>query len=843
MYAKVIVDVPVKQTNRAFDYRVPESMEKLIEIGSRVGVTFGPRVIQGFVVDLIDSSDIENSKIKEITQILDLHPPLTKELVQLSGWMRDAYLCYEIKALQLMVPGALKAKYERSISLDLFVYSASQTAFTVKQQELLNYINSKGSVVLEVLLELYPDHGPFVKEMVRSGLMLESHLIKDRLAKKKVLTVYPPENIKLLAVYLGELSVKAHRQQQVLRYLMDHNRPIALTKLMLELEVGAGTVKGLADKGWLQLKEVEVFRDPYDHHNYPQTGPLLLTDEQTQVFQQIKSSLIKHRHQVFLLHGVTGSGKTEVYMQSIQECLDLGKEAIVLVPEISLTPQMVERFKGRFGNLVAVLHSRLSQGERYDEWRKIQLQKVKVAIGARSAVFAPFQQLGLLIIDEEHESSYKQEDSPKYHAREVAVQRGIYNQAVVILGSATPSLESYHKTLSRTNTGDSTSEKLESAGTMRLLTMESRVEGRPLPEVQIIDMREQLKEGNRSMFSRPLHKAIEVRLQRKEQIILFLNRRGYSTFVMCRSCGYVAGCPHCDISLTYHQKSKVIRCHYCGYAEAENKQCPECSSEHIRYFGTGTQRVEEELYKLFAGVRVIRMDMDTTTEKGSHEKWLTMFRDRKADVLLGTQMVAKGLDFPNVTLVGVIAADTILNLPDFRAAEKTFQLMTQVAGRAGRDQLPGEVVIQTYTPEHYSIICASEHNYIKFMDLELEQRKLRLYPPFCSLISITLSHEQALLLVRAGESLAGYLKERWKERENVHKLTLDDSGIPFMEVLGPVASPIPRIKDRYRFQCVVKYRGDPYVIPMVKEAIAQFDDLVQQQNLQISVDVDPQMMM
>lgn len=841
MYAKVIVDVPAKQTNRAFDYRVPESMEKLIEIGSRVGVTFGPRVIQGFVVDLIDSSEVNSFKIKEITQILDLYPPLTKELVQLSGWMRDTYLCYEIKALQSMVPGALKAKYERSISLDLDLLSESSTALAINHQELINYINNKGSVVFEVLLELYPDQGPFIKQMVRSGIMIESHLIKDRLAKKKVLTVYPPENMDLLAVHLEELAVNAPRQKQVLRYFIDHNYPITLTKLMLELEVGAGTVKSLADKNWLQLKEVETFRDPYDHHTYPQTKPLLLTDEQSQVFQQIKSSLMSHQHQVFLLHGVTGSGKTEVYMQSIQECLDRGKEAIVLVPEISLTPQMVERFKGRFGNLVAVLHSRLSQGERYDEWRKIQMQKVKVAIGARSAVFAPFQQLGLLIIDEEHESSYKQEDSPKYHAREVAIQRGIYNQAVVILGSATPSLESYHKTV--VNSSTNTFEKLKPKNSIQLLTMESRVQGRPLPKVQIIDMREQLKDGNRSMFSRPLHKAIEERLQRKEQIILFLNRRGYSTFVMCRSCGYVAGCPHCDISLTYHQKSKVIRCHYCGYAEAEKNQCPECSSEHIRYFGTGTQRVEEELYKLFAGVRVIRMDLDTTTEKGSHEKWLTMFRDQKADVLLGTQMVAKGLDFPNVTLVGVIAADTILNLPDFRAAEKTFQLMTQVAGRAGRDKLLGEVFIQTYTPEHYSIICASEHDYIRFMDLELEQRKLRLYPPFCSLISITLSHEQALILVRAGESLAGYLKEQWKLRANARIITLDEFEIPFMEVLGPVASPIPRIKDRYRFQCVVKYRGDPYVIPLIVEAIAKFDDLVQKQNLQISVDIDPQMMM
>ncbi|CAK4814509.1 unnamed protein product [Aphanomyces euteiches] len=347
---------------------------------------------------------------------------------------------------------------------------------------------------------------------------------------------------------------------------------------------------------------------------------------------------------------------------------------------------MVERFKGRFGDAVAVLHSRLSQGERYDEWRKISMKQVKVVIGARSAVFAPFTNLGLIIIDEEHEASYKQEESPKYHARDVAIERAKRQNASVILGSATPSLESYYQAIgSGMNKEDSN---------YKLLTMAERVQGRPMPPVHIVDMREELKEGNRSMFSRGLYKAIEERLNKKEQTVLLLNRRGYSTFVMCRTCGYTVGCPHCDISLTYHQNSKRLRCHYCGYTEPQPQECPSCQSEHIRYFGTGTQKVEDELAKLFPGIRVIRMDVDTTTEKGSHEKWLNLFRDRKADVLLGTQMVAKGLDFPDVTLVGVIAADTVLNLPDFRAGERTFQLLTQVAGRAGRHQLPGEQNLQ-----------------------------------------------------------------------------------------------------------------------------------------------------
>jgi primosomal protein N' (replication factor Y) len=475
---------------------------------------------------------------------------------------------------------------------------------------------------------------------------------------------------------------------------------------------------------------------------------------------------------------------------------------------------MVERFKSRFGAEVAVLHSRLSQGERYDEWRKIHRGLVKIAIGARSAVFAPFRNIGLIIVDEEHESSYKQEESPKYHARDVARRRGEEHRAAVVLGSATPSLESYALTRSD----------------IRYLSLPSRVGGRPLPPVKIVDMRQELKEGNRSMFSRQLYRAVRDRLEKKEQIVLLMNRRGYSTFILCRSCGYVAECPHCDIALTYHRHSRNVRCHYCGYAVREMDLCPECGSGHIRYFGTGTQRVEEELHKLFPGVRIIRMDVDTTAQKGAHEKWLTKFRNHEADILLGTQMVAKGLDFPKVTLVGVIAADTVLHLPDFRAAEKTFQLLTQVAGRAGRHELAGEVIIQTYNPDHYSIVHASRHDYTGFARKELLMRKERGYPPFCQLILLTLNHEDLNLLVRASGNLAARLKELGRQKRH-------------FQVFGPVASPIPRIKDRYRMQCMIKYDGDLSAVRDLERTVSDFHDLVQQKQLQISIDVDPYIMM
>ncbi|GLI06979.1 primosomal protein N' [Paenibacillus tyrfis] len=834
MYAKVIVDVPARPTNRAFDYIVPEMMQDYIAVGSRVGVPFGPRTVQGFVVELHDGTDLDPEKLKPIRQTLDVTPPLTPELVKLGRWISRTYLCHEIIALQAMIPGALKAKYERHVKAadDLENEEKQPELLPLllpEQEEILAYVRKHESVELESLLQTFSEKGALIKQLLEDGRLTEIQMVKDRMSTKKALYVFPPNDPDQMEAWQAELPARAAKQKQVLAFLQEHPEPIKLTELLTKLQITAAAVKGLVERGWLRLEETEVQRDPYASRTFKPTSPLPLTPEQQSVFERIREAAQGRTRRVFLLHGVTGSGKTEVYLQSIQSCLDQGREAIVLVPEISLTPQMVERFKGRFGNRVAVLHSRLSNGERYDEWRKIVRREVSVVIGARSAIFAPFTNIGLIIIDEEHESTYKQEESPKYHARDVAIARAGEHGASVVLGSATPSLESMYRA-----SVEATALATPDRPAFELLSMPSRVEGRPLPRVNIVDMREELKNGNRSMFSRALYKAIEDRLHKKEQVVLLLNRRGYATFVMCRTCGYVADCPHCDISLTYHQSSKAIRCHYCGYAERELAVCPDCGSEHIRHFGTGTQRVEEELGKLFPGIRVIRMDVDTTTEKGSHEKWLTMFRNRQADVLLGTQMVAKGLDFPYVTLVGALAADSVLNLPDFRAAERSFQLLTQVAGRAGRHELPGEVFVQTYTPEHYSIMSASKHDYMGFMRKEMLMRKLHNYPPFHRLVLITLSHEQVQLLLRAGEMLASRLKELAQ--------TMQADGTE-LEVLGPVASPISRIKDRYRFQCMIKYRGETDISALVQKAAAVLDDIAKQQKLTVSIDVDPQVLM
>ncbi|AOZ91533.1 primosomal protein N' [Paenibacillus crassostreae] len=843
--AKVIVDVAVRETDRPFDYLIPDSMRAWIEVGSRVGVPFGHRTVQGFVIAIQPQEQSGSFKMKPIQEVLDIIPPLSVELIELAQWMSQQYACRFITALQVMVPTALKGKSERYISLadsneerqlspeledSLF---ARQTFVQLGEEEIIDFVRRKAEVTMQQLSHAFPDQASTLKSLLRRGILQENRHIKDKLQKKTMKAVHLAIGSEEALEVIDQFPAKAKRQKEVLQFIYDSKEllPLPMKTIMSALQVTSGTVKSLVDKGYVTVEDVEVLRDPYQGRHFEPTTPLTFTEEQQNAYDRIVDTLESQEHGVFLLHGVTGSGKTEIYLQSIQRCLEQGREAIVLVPEISLTPQMVERFKGRFGDLVAVMHSRLSGGERYDEWRKIREGKASVVVGARSAVFAPFTNLGLIIMDEEHETSYKQEESPKYHARNVAVHRAQQIGAVVILGSATPSLETYHAARSHANPDFSP----------WLLEMPTRALGNKMPEVHIVDMREELRVGNRSMFSRTLHEAIATRLEKKEQMVLLLNRRGYSTFVMCRSCGYVAGCPECDISLTFHQKSNNLRCHYCGYAESAPQVCPECGSEHIRFFGTGTQRVEEELAKLFPGIRVIRMDVDTTTEKGSHEKLLKQFGEKKADILLGTQMVAKGLDFPDVTLVGVITADSALNLPDFRAAEKTFQLLTQVAGRAGRHQLPGEVFIQSYTPEHYSIIHASGHDYTSFVRDEFRHRKGLHYPPYCRLILVTMSHEQLPLLLRMSENMAITLQGKARQRGWLG--SLDRLSADALDILGPIASPIPRIKNRYRFQCMIKWRGNIDAIGLVLEAAHQIEDAVHDQHFQISVDIDPQMLM
>ncbi|QDK68940.1 primosomal protein N' [Bacillus halotolerans] len=803
-FAEVIVDVSTKNIDRPFDYKIPDHLKGMIKTGMRVIVPFGPRKIQGFVTAVKDTSDLSGKSVKEVEDLLDLTPVLTEELMNLSSWLSDKTLSFKITALQAMLPAALKAKYEKELKI-------AEGADIPPQVERL-FSETKSLLYSDI-----PDHDTLkiIQKQVQKGHIDVTYKVAQKANKKMVRYIQANAGKEELSKQAEGLSRQAAKQQAILHFFMTEpeGTKIPAADLCKKTDTSSATIKSLIQKGLLKETYEEVYRDPYQDKMFKKTEPLPLTDEQSAAFQPIRRTLDNNEHQVFLLHGVTGSGKTEIYLQSIEKVLAKGKEAIVLVPEISLTPQMVHRFKGRFGSQVAVMHSGLSTGEKYDEWRKIHRKEVRLVVGARSAIFAPFENLGMIIIDEEHESSYKQEEMPRYHAKEVAIKRAEHHRCPVVLGSATPTLESYARA---------------QKGVYELLSLKHRVNHQVMPEVSLVDMREELRNGNRSMFSIELMEKLEETIAKGEQAVLFLNKRGYSSFVMCRDCGYVPQCPHCDISMTYHRSGQRMKCHYCGHEEPVPHTCPECGSDHIRFFGTGTQRVEEELTKVLPHARVIRMDVDTTSRKGAHEKLLSAFGEGRADILLGTQMIAKGLDFPNVTLVGVLSADTTLHIPDFRSAEKTFQLLTQVSGRAGRHEKPGNVIIQTYTPSHYSIQLTKTHDYETFYQHEMAHRREQSYPPYYYLALVTVSHEEVAKAAVTAEKIAHLLKA------NCGADT---------KILGPSASPIARIKDRYRYQCVIKYKQETQISALLKKILEHYKREIEQKHVMISIDMNPYMMM
>ncbi|GAB6100682.1 primosomal protein N' [Halanaerocella petrolearia] len=613
---------------------------------------------------------------------------------------------------------------------------------------------------------------------------------------------------------ISQLPGQAYKQVAVLNYLIEHpDSQLITTELANKVDTSPGTIRRLVKKGLLEYTNIEIKRTPYQDANIEPTSPLTPTLEQKKALTEIKQAVSNSDSATFLLKGVTGSGKTEVYLQAIADVLAQGGEAIVLIPEIALTPQTISRFKGRFGKQVAVLHSQLSAGERFDEWRRIKEGTAKIAVGARSAIFAPFDNLELVVIDEEHETTYKQEEHPKYHAREVAVKRANLSKAVTILGTATPALESYY----RAQEGD-----------YKLLELSKRVDDRPLPEVELIDMRDELEAGNKQMLSRKLAREIERRLQNNEQTIIFLNRRGFSTFVQCRECGHVIECNNCDVSLTYFSQGERLKCNYCEESKSVPNICPDCSSSYIKYFGIGTEKVEQALNKNFPEAKVVRMDRDTTTRKGSYQKILSAFSAGKIDILVGTQMVAKGHDYPNVTLVGVITADTALNLPDFRASERTFQLLAQVAGRTGRGDKLGQVLIQSYTPEHYSIQQAKKHNYKGFYRQEIIFREEMCYPPFTHLINIIISDQEENKVIqvaqRLGECIAAQL-------QNIDNDTI--------ELLGPTKAPLSKIKGKYRWQLLLKGPDLDKLRGINQQALTELEEFEKLKSVKISIDVDP----
>ena len=602
---------------------------------------------------------------------------------------------------------------------------------------------------------------------------------------------------------------RSPKQKDVLKKALEHP---GLTRRELSLAAGVSSnvVDAVLKKGLITVNNEVVRRRPEGPEPVA-AGDFTLTAGQEAALGPIEAALATGEFKTFLLHGVTGSGKTEVYLRSISRALALGRGAVALVPEIALTPQMVARFRGWFGDRVAVLHSGLSDGERYDEWRRVLEGAAAVVLGTRSAVFAPLPRPGLFIIDEEHEPSYKQESHLRYHAREVAIRRAQTSGGVVVLGSATPSLESYVRT--------------QGNGLYDLLRMANRVDLRHLPAVQVVDMRAELKAGNRGLFSRALLAAVNERVVRREQVILFLNRRGFANFVNCRECGLVLKCRNCDISLTYHRDG-LLRCHYCGYTAVLPEACPSCGSRTIRHFGAGTQKVEEVVRRTFPEARVLRMDGDTTTRRGSHAEMLGCFQDGSVDILIGTQMIAKGLDLPGVTLVGVVNADTSLFMPDFRAAERTFQLLTQVAGRAGRGERPGQVVVQTFTPDHYSVVAAAAQDYQDFICSELPVRRALGYPPFNYLARLLFTHEEEEA-VKQGALFAREILEQKAAGEDV-------------QILGPAPAPLSRIKNRYRWQVILKGPAIGPLRALVRKGLDELDKKAPAGFPAVNVDLNPQ---
>ena len=795
-YAQVIVDVPTMQTDQPYTYLVPDEWQAVIECGMRVEVPFGEgnRHIQGFVTALPTELAESTLSLKSLIRVIDLAPVVNQELLQLADYMKDVTFSFKINCLQTMLPAAMKAAYQKKFVLLDEDHPVKETYFSQSNEIDWDVIEAAGALTL-------------FKRLREQSIVELRYLVKEKVNKKMIRYVKSLVTTDNYFVFKEQLRPNALRQHQLLEQLK--TTPRETVPFYREKELLSTHLKTAEKNGWLSFEEVESYRDPFENHDFPKTLPWQLNTEQQQAVSRILAAEAQGEATTFLLEGITGSGKTEVYLQSIAEILNKGKTAMMLVPEIALTPQMVQRFKSRFGKAVAVLHSGLSQGEKYDEWRKIERGEAQVVVGARSAVFAPLQKIGLIIIDEEHEATYKQEDTPRYHARDLAIWRSQYHHCPVILGSATPSLESRARAQKKR---------------YELLYLTQRAhENAQLPSVTIVDLKEEYAQKNTSTFSRLLQEKISNRLQQKEQIVLLLNRRGYSSFMMCRDCGYVLPCPNCDISLTLHMDVKKMRCHYCGHQENIPKKCPDCQGEKIRYYGTGTQKVEEELQERFPSARILRMDVDTTRKKGAHEKILKAFEEQEADILLGTQMIAKGLDYPNITLVGVLNADTALNLPDFRSSERTFQLLTQVSGRAGRGAKPGEVIVQTFNPEHHSIVLAQAQDYEAFYQQEMILRHQSGYPPFYFTVKITISHPAEQVVAKKSYQIAEQLKNGLS---------------PESRILGPTPSGIARIKNRYYYQIILKYKHEVHLHRMLRE-ILETSQSEQRKNLYVSIDYEP----
>ena len=811
-YAKVIVRNNSTHTDNLFTYEIPEFLSENICIGHRVLVPFGMynKPVEAFVFEIDDYVD-ENIRTKKITDLLDEEPIFNKDDINLIIWMKNKYLCTYIDCINLLYPKGYKLNNYKVIKL----IDENYTSENKNEQKLIDTLKENKNEVRIDKIKKIPNLNNIIYKLKKLNVVNVIWRYNDHKNEKKVYMISLSKQAEEIDEYLKENKIRLGiKQKEILEYIKNV-KEIDLGKLLENTNATRQSINGLKEKNIINIKETDFYRNPEQIYSVEHKD-IKLNEEQEKVVNLINQEMFNEDKKPYMIHGVTGSGKTEVYMEIIENALNQGLDSLMLVPEISLTPQTISRFRNKFGNIVGVFHSQLSEGEKHDVYKQVKEGKIRILIGARSALFMPFTSLGVIIIDEFHESAYKSEKNPKFNTIEVANFISRKREVSLVLGSATPSIEEYYKAIN---------------GQYKLLEINKRANNKPMPKIEVVDMKDELMIGNKSIFSSKLKLDMEETVKNKNQIILFLNRRGYSNFVSCRKCGYVFTCENCDISLTYHKKSNTGKCHYCGYEKEIPKECPECKSKYIKPFGIGTQKIEEEIKSLFPNMRVLRLDRDTTSKKGSFDRILNSFKNKEADVLIGTQMLSKGLDFDNVTLVGILSADMILKFPDFRSAENTFQLITQVSGRAGRSEQEGKVILQTYDTEHYAIKHAINYDFKGFYQDEIKIRKLFDYAPFNNMLSVVLSGKNNKLVEINAKKMYDTLAYLLNER-GIEDLSF---------ILGPNQCSISKINQNYRWQ--ILFKDEDIEINLLKGIIKYIcitkREIVFDKDINISIDINP----
>ena len=837
-YAKVIVKNNSTYTDNLFTYKIPKFLLEDIKVGHRVLVPFGKsnKPIEAYVF-LITNKSEPNIEVKELFDTLDEHPIFKEEDINLIKWMKNRYLCTYMDCISLLHPKGYKVDSFKEISLSKTMKNLDTDSFYMKidslnesRQFIINkIIENKNKIKVEKLikekaileninpkdLKLSSSLNNLLLKMKEEDLIDIAWDYKSQKNEKNIYYVSLSMDASIIEDYIIDNRIRLGEKQKEVIEFLKYNDEIEINDLIKLLNASKQSITSLQNKKLIVFHIKDYYRSPKEGYD-ENKKEVVLNEEQIQAVQKITSEMFNEEKKPYMIHGVTGSGKTEVYMEIIDYALKQGLDSIFLVPEISLTPQTISRLKNRFGDIVGVFHSKLSEGEKHDVFKAIKKGKIRILIGARSALFAPFNSLGVVIIDEFHENAYKSEKNPKFSAIEVAKYMAIKRNITLVLGSATPSVEEYYRAKS---------------SEYNLITIKKRANKKPMPKIELVDMKNELNLGNKSIFSYTLQNEIKDALSNNNQVILFLNRRGYGNFVSCRKCAYVFACNNCDISLTYHKHQNIGRCHYCGYEKTIPKTCPECGSDYIKPFGIGTQKVEEEIKSLFSDARILRMDKDTTSKKGQLDDILNKFKNKEADILIGTQMLSKGLDFEDVTLVGILSADMMLNFPDFKSFETTFQLITQVSGRAGRSDKEGKVVLQTYDTDHYVIRRALKYDFEGFYEDEIKIRKIFNYAPFNNMISVVVSGKNEKIVEKNIKSMHNSIIYLLKERgiEN------------FDFILGPSPCSISKINQNYRYQLL--FKDDNIEINLLKGIIKYIcitkKEIVFDKDINISIDVNP----